>query len=110
MCVCVPVFVHQVGQKRWRVDTGSKLDSILNLSSINLPGGELVGMEQCVCVCVCVRACVRACGCVCVVVCVCVCVRVCVCVCVCVVVCARVVVCVHVCVCVDQVCPTSNKV
>ena len=41
----VPVFVYKVGQRRWRVDTGSKLDSILNLSSINLPGGVLVGME-----------------------------------------------------------------
>ena len=39
------MFVYKVGQRRWRVDTGSKLDSILNLSSINLPGGVLVGME-----------------------------------------------------------------
>lgn len=33
--------VLEVAQKRWRVDTGSKLHSILNLSSIMLPGGEL---------------------------------------------------------------------
>jgi exosome complex component RRP4 len=31
----------QVQQKRWKVDTNSRLDSILNLSSINLPGGVL---------------------------------------------------------------------
>ena len=31
----------QVGQKRWRVDTNSRLNSILMLSSVNLPGGEL---------------------------------------------------------------------
>lgn len=33
--------VIDVGQKRWRVDTNSRLDSILLLSSVNLPGGEL---------------------------------------------------------------------
>jgi len=33
--------VIEVGQKRWKVDTKSKLDSILMLSSVNLPGGEL---------------------------------------------------------------------
>lgn len=31
----------QVGQKRWRVETGARLDSILLLNHINLPGGEL---------------------------------------------------------------------
>ncbi|VDH99228.1 exosome complex component RRP4 [Mytilus galloprovincialis] len=33
--------IIEVGQKRWKVDTRSKLDSILMLSSVNLPGGEL---------------------------------------------------------------------
>nr|AAM49834.1 GM02257p [Drosophila melanogaster] len=33
--------VSEVQQKRWRVDTNSRLDSILLLSSVNLPGGEL---------------------------------------------------------------------
>ena len=28
--------------RRWKVDTHSKLDSVLMLSSVNLPGGELV--------------------------------------------------------------------
>ena len=31
----------QVQQKRWKVDTNSRLHSILLISSINLPGGEL---------------------------------------------------------------------
>lgn len=31
----------QVSQKKWKIDTNSRLDSILLLSSINLPGGEL---------------------------------------------------------------------
>lgn len=31
----------QSEQKRWRIDTGSRLDSLLLLSSVNLPGGEL---------------------------------------------------------------------
>ena len=31
--------VVEVAQKRWKVDTNSKLDSILHLASINLPGG-----------------------------------------------------------------------
>ncbi|XP_033253701.1 exosome complex component RRP4-like [Drosophila miranda] len=35
------VRVIEVQQKRWRVDTNSRLDSILLLSSGNLPGGEL---------------------------------------------------------------------
>ncbi|KAK4881116.1 hypothetical protein RN001_004435 [Aquatica leii] len=33
--------ITEVQQKRWRVDTNSRLDSILLLSSVNLPGGEL---------------------------------------------------------------------
>lgn len=33
--------IIEVGQKRWRVETQSKLDSVLHLSSVNLPGGEL---------------------------------------------------------------------
>lgn len=31
----------QSEQKRWKIDTNSRLDSILLLSSVNLPGGEL---------------------------------------------------------------------
>uniref|UniRef100_A0A672J511 Uncharacterized protein n=1 Tax=Salarias fasciatus TaxID=181472 RepID=A0A672J511_SALFA len=31
-----------VQQKRWKVETNSRLDSVLLLSSVNLPGGELV--------------------------------------------------------------------
>ena len=31
----------QVSQKRWKVDTNAKLNSILMISSMNLPGGEL---------------------------------------------------------------------
>jgi len=33
--------IVEVQQKRWRVETNSRLDSILALSSVNLPGGEL---------------------------------------------------------------------
>ncbi|XP_072935088.1 exosome complex component RRP4 [Epargyreus clarus] len=33
--------VIDVQQKRWKVETNSRLDSILQLSSVNLPGGEL---------------------------------------------------------------------
>ena len=33
--------VVEVGQKRWKIDTNSRLDSILHLASINLPGGVL---------------------------------------------------------------------
>lgn len=33
--------ILEVGQRRWKVDTHSKLDSVLMLSSVNLPGGEL---------------------------------------------------------------------
>jgi len=34
--------IIDVGQKRWKVDTKCRLDSALMLSSVNLPGGELV--------------------------------------------------------------------
>ncbi|XP_039745071.1 exosome complex component RRP4 [Pararge aegeria] len=33
--------VLEVQQKRWKVETNSRLDSVLQLSSVNLPGGEL---------------------------------------------------------------------
>lgn len=33
--------ISEVGQKRWRVDTYARLDSVLLLSAVNLPGGEL---------------------------------------------------------------------
>lgn len=33
--------ITEVGQKRWKVETFSRLDSVLLLSSVNLPGGEL---------------------------------------------------------------------
>lgn len=33
--------VTEVQEKRWKVDTNSRLDSMLLLSSVNLPGGEL---------------------------------------------------------------------
>lgn len=33
--------ITEVIQKRWKVDTNTKLDSVLMLSSVNLPGGEL---------------------------------------------------------------------
>lgn len=35
--------IVEVQQKRWKVDTFSRLESVLLLSSINLPGGVLVG-------------------------------------------------------------------
>ncbi|XP_038193286.1 exosome complex component RRP4 isoform X2 [Arvicola amphibius] len=35
--------ITEVQQKRWKVETNSRLDSILLLSSMNLPGGELLG-------------------------------------------------------------------
>lgn len=35
-------FFWQVQQKRWKVETNSRLDSVLLLSAVNLPGGELV--------------------------------------------------------------------
>lgn len=31
----------QAGQRRWKVETGARLDSVLLLNHINLPGGEL---------------------------------------------------------------------
>lgn len=34
--------ITELQQKRWKVDTCSRLDSVLLLSSVNLPGGELV--------------------------------------------------------------------
>lgn len=36
--------IVEVQQKRWKVETNSRLDSILLLSSVNLPGGELVSI------------------------------------------------------------------
>ncbi|KAF1377555.1 hypothetical protein EPR50_G00169270 [Perca flavescens] len=33
--------ITEVQQKRWKVETNSRLDSVLLLSSVNLPGGEL---------------------------------------------------------------------
>ena len=33
--------VTEVNQRRWKVDTNAKLDSVLKLSSVNLPGGVL---------------------------------------------------------------------
>lgn len=33
--------ITELTQKRWKVDTNSRLDSVLLLSSVNLPGGEL---------------------------------------------------------------------
>ncbi|CAH0722353.1 unnamed protein product, partial [Brenthis ino] len=33
--------VLEVQQKRWKIETNSRLDSVLQLSSVNLPGGEL---------------------------------------------------------------------
>ena len=38
----MPFLFSKVGQKRWKVETFSRLDSVLLLSSVNLPGGELV--------------------------------------------------------------------
>ncbi|XP_077334286.1 exosome complex component RRP4 isoform X2 [Lithobates pipiens] len=35
--------ITEVQQKRWKVDTNTRLDSVLLLSSVNLPGGELLG-------------------------------------------------------------------
>lgn len=34
--------IIEVQQRRWKVETHAKLDSSLLLSSVNLPGGELV--------------------------------------------------------------------
>ena len=35
--------IIEVQQRRWKVETHAKLNSLLMLSSVNLPGGELVG-------------------------------------------------------------------
>ncbi|KAI4871684.1 hypothetical protein NFI96_031104 [Prochilodus magdalenae] len=37
--------ITEVQQKRWKVETNSRLDSVLLLSSVNLPGGELFKAE-----------------------------------------------------------------
>lgn len=37
--------ILEVQQKRWKVETNSRLDSVLLLSSVNLPGGELVSTK-----------------------------------------------------------------
>ena len=34
--------ITEVQQKRWKVDVNARLDATLLLSSVNLPGGELV--------------------------------------------------------------------
>lgn len=34
--------VTELQQKRWKIDTSARLDSVLMVSSVNLPGGELV--------------------------------------------------------------------
>merc|ERR1719187_1388755 len=33
--------VTELAQKRWKIETHARLDSILHLNSVNLPGGEL---------------------------------------------------------------------
>lgn len=38
--------VTEVQQKRWKVNTNSRLDSILLLASVNLPGGKLPSAHQ----------------------------------------------------------------
>lgn len=38
--------IIEVQQKRWKVDTFSRLESVLLLSSINLPGGILVSSSS----------------------------------------------------------------
>lgn len=43
--------ITEVQQKRWKVDTNSKLDSVLLLSSVNLPGGELVRHQSIIILC-----------------------------------------------------------
>ena len=37
--------ITEVQQKRWKVDTNSQLDSVLLLSSVNLPGDEKVRLD-----------------------------------------------------------------
>lgn len=34
--------IIELQHKRWKVDTNARLDSVLLISSVNLPGGELV--------------------------------------------------------------------
>lgn len=34
--------ITEIQQKRWKVDVNSKVHAVLLLSSVNLPGGELV--------------------------------------------------------------------
>lgn len=36
--------ITEIQQKRWRVDANARLDAVLLLSSVNLPGGELVNI------------------------------------------------------------------
>lgn len=38
--------ITEVQQKRWKVDKNARVDSALLLSSVNLPGGELVRIIQ----------------------------------------------------------------
>ncbi|KAM7368972.1 hypothetical protein PAMP_013272 [Pampus punctatissimus] len=38
--------ITEVQQKRWKVETNSRLDSVLLLSSVNLPGGELAEVQS----------------------------------------------------------------
>lgn len=39
--------VTEVQQKRWKVNTNSRLDSILLLAAVNLPGGNInIGSSQ----------------------------------------------------------------
>lgn len=38
--------ITEVQQKRWKVDTNSRLESVLLLASVNLPGGELVSLNR----------------------------------------------------------------
>jgi len=38
---CSPALL-QISQKRWKVDTNSRQDSVLMLSAVNLPGGVQV--------------------------------------------------------------------
>jgi len=37
--------IVEVAQRKWKVDTKSKLHSVLMLSAVNLPGGELVSTK-----------------------------------------------------------------
>lgn len=38
--------ITEVGNKRWKVDANTVLDSALLLSCVNLPGGELVRVSK----------------------------------------------------------------